>query len=393
MVLTAFIQAASWKPSTTPESAQWQDKGNPPDCAKEHKASDASAPRWCRHTQAYKPDRAHFDRHGQQVVLRMDHHCIWLNNTFGHGNYKYFLLFLFYTCASCVFCDISFLQILLLAHLPSSTAVFITESLGISCVLSAVLVPFFCFHVWLTSRNMTTLEYYETYIKRSQKSEGEGAWQYDLGLYKNWAEVLGDNPLLWFLPIATSAHDGIHFHRPEVHVDASKCEDDNDDSNGDDSSAMSSGEEPKVEEKWTSASELADDLLSGCLFFGEVALDSAQRLVDISLGCSSSKVGKVSMQRPRETVGDTTVQKVKGSIANARDVHANVLQFEETDVIKKQYVGSIAEAFLSSHATDKSGVFDCSKSRLPSAGAVAIAPASGACTSRQTTSASADFIW
>lgn len=33
----------------------------------------------------------------------MDHHCPWVNNCVGIGNHKYFLLFVFYTCLSCLY--------------------------------------------------------------------------------------------------------------------------------------------------------------------------------------------------------------------------------------------------------------------------------------------------
>ncbi|BEI94972.1 uncharacterized protein CcaverHIS019_0705530 [Cutaneotrichosporon cavernicola] len=55
-------------------------------------------PRWCRKCDAWKPDRCHHCRSCRQCVLKMDHHCPWLDNCVGYHNQKSFVLFTTYAC-------------------------------------------------------------------------------------------------------------------------------------------------------------------------------------------------------------------------------------------------------------------------------------------------------
>jgi hypothetical protein len=59
--------------------------------------------RICRRCNSYKPDRAHHCSICKRCIIKMDHHCPWVNNCVGIGNHKYFLLFIFYTCLSCTY--------------------------------------------------------------------------------------------------------------------------------------------------------------------------------------------------------------------------------------------------------------------------------------------------
>ncbi|CAB9514350.1 Palmitoyltransferase ZDHHC7 [Seminavis robusta] len=59
--------------------------------------------RLCRRCNAFKPRRAHHCSVCRRCIIKMDHHCPWVNNCVGIGNHKYFLLFVFYTFLSCAY--------------------------------------------------------------------------------------------------------------------------------------------------------------------------------------------------------------------------------------------------------------------------------------------------
>lgn len=69
--------------------------------------------RFCEKCQLIKPDRAHHCSVCSTCVLKMDHHCPWVNNCIGFHNYKFFMLFLAYALLYCIFITATSLQYLI----------------------------------------------------------------------------------------------------------------------------------------------------------------------------------------------------------------------------------------------------------------------------------------
>ena len=59
--------------------------------------------RYCNRCVIVKPDRAHHCSICARCVLKMDHHCPWVNNCVCFHNYKFFMLFLGYALFYCLF--------------------------------------------------------------------------------------------------------------------------------------------------------------------------------------------------------------------------------------------------------------------------------------------------
>lgn len=57
---------------------------------------------YCHQCQGYKAPRAHHCRRCQRCVLKMDHHCPWINNCCGYKNHANFTLFLFFAVCGCI---------------------------------------------------------------------------------------------------------------------------------------------------------------------------------------------------------------------------------------------------------------------------------------------------
>lgn len=163
--------------------------------------------RYCTRCCKPKPDRTHHCSLCGVCVLKMDHHCPWINNCAGFGNYKYFIQFLCYTVVLC-----TYLMLAMIHRLTYGLSLFSGQgasSDSIQVLLVYIVAVAFCgavlfllaFHIRLIAKNCTTLE-----------DMGGRRSPYDLGSWKaNAVQVFGSRKLLWFLPLPSSVGDGLTF--------------------------------------------------------------------------------------------------------------------------------------------------------------------------------------
>lgn len=150
--------------------------------------------RSCRKCLRIKPQRTHHCSVCKVCVLKMDHHCPWMNRCVGFENYKYFVLFLSYLWQGCLFviitCYWQFSEVLF--H-PRRSGMGYAAREKVSLMYITCVSIFFAllilggFHLYLVLRNKTTIEFQESWAKYSftlWRSQGQQVWRnpYDLGL-------------------------------------------------------------------------------------------------------------------------------------------------------------------------------------------------------------------
>ncbi|XP_040934014.1 probable protein S-acyltransferase 15 isoform X2 [Gossypium hirsutum] len=141
--------------------------------------------KYCDKCAAYKPPRTHHCRVCKRCILRMDHHCLWINNCVGYWNYK------------------AFFNLILYATIGS--------------IHSSVIV-ISCFRQKDWNYSGTTplkIFYYYEGIRAAWLAKKSGLsyrHPFDISVYKNITLVLGPNTLRWFCPTSTShLKDGVNF--------------------------------------------------------------------------------------------------------------------------------------------------------------------------------------
>ncbi|XP_054647348.1 palmitoyltransferase ZDHHC15B isoform X2 [Dunckerocampus dactyliophorus] len=173
--------------------------------------AQSGAIRFCDRCQVLKPDRCHHCSVCETCVLKMDHHCPWVNNCVGFSNYKYFLLFLSYSMLYCIFITATVFQYFIkfwVGDLPNGPAKFHVLFLMFVALMFFVSLMFlFGYHCWLVAKNRSTLEAFSAPVFVN----GPDRHGFNVGIRKNLQQVFGKDRRLWFIPVFTSQGNGHYF--------------------------------------------------------------------------------------------------------------------------------------------------------------------------------------
>lgn len=173
-------------------------------------AKDNAERKKCDKCFGYKPPRTHHCRVCRRCVLKMDHHCLWINNCVGYWNYKAFFAFILYATIASIYSMVIFICCVLQKdwrHIEgSSLKIYYVFCGTVLFGLTMTLLTLSGWHVYLILHNMTTIEYYEGNRAKwlAMKTGQSYRHPYNIGAYKNITRILGPNMLKWLWPTAVS---------------------------------------------------------------------------------------------------------------------------------------------------------------------------------------------
>ncbi|KAI9224963.1 DHHC palmitoyltransferase-domain-containing protein [Blastocladiella britannica] len=150
------------------------------------------APKRCRKCDVPKPTRCHHCSVCNRCVMKMDHHCPWLNNCVGHHNHRYFVAFLVYVSLGCLL-----FAVLGARYAPSALIPYgpwpypvgrepYVFAYMIATILGLALAGMAGWHVYLTLKNATQLEYMD--LEKGEPSQWDLGWRRNLATYLNMVE-------------------------------------------------------------------------------------------------------------------------------------------------------------------------------------------------------------
>jgi len=159
---------------------------------------------FCERCFQYRPLRAHHCRQCKKCVLKMDHHCVFINNCVGHDNHKSFILFVFYACIGLFHVFVLFIWRSINVVENISQEPLYQLILLFYCILQTFSLCIFlfymlCVQIRILLRNTTTIE---ESVRKWQAFDAHRAnipyrWPFDYGSLRNIESVMGSSWIMW----------------------------------------------------------------------------------------------------------------------------------------------------------------------------------------------------
>nr|CAH8870242.1 unnamed protein product [Trichobilharzia regenti] len=164
---------------------------------------------FCNVCKGFKPPRAHHCRSCDRCVMKMDHHCPWINTCCGHLNHGYFLIFLLSAPFGCIASGVAlsvsiyrnpaFFPNVLLRRPTSNIFFFIADlfitlfALGLAIGVTLSVGILAILQLKAVSRNQTGIESWivaKAKVWRNDLGEEQPfRYPYDLGIFENFQQV------------------------------------------------------------------------------------------------------------------------------------------------------------------------------------------------------------
>lgn len=162
---------------------------------------------YCTFCEGYKAPRAHHCRKCKRCVMKMDHHCPWINTCCGYKNHAHFTFFLF--CAVCGSCHATVLLVIglyrafhlswyfyygdreHLVYLTLYPLVCTVFSLGLAIGVVIAVGGLFIIQMKIILKNETSIENWivTKAMSRARPEKQKFIYPYNLGWWKNLQEV------------------------------------------------------------------------------------------------------------------------------------------------------------------------------------------------------------
>lgn len=167
--------------------------------------------RYCYQCSLIKPDRSHHCSSCGFCVVKYDHHCPWINKCISFSNYKYFMLYLIYSCFLLAWALLTSTECIIRYFMRQQWTDHIVNYI---CVFLYVILfaafgyyplgELLIYHIRLSTLNETTCEQ-----AKPPNIRGDSNADYSMGIYRNLRAVFGWG--LWAFPVDTHVGDGLHF--------------------------------------------------------------------------------------------------------------------------------------------------------------------------------------